>query len=145
MAIKKLAHYSIRTNDLDASFRFYTEVLSFRSGYRPPFPFPGMWLYVDEDESEFGAIHLIGVDTADSEGLMQYLGGRVAYDQGGTGSVDHIAFLATNWPEIRARCRTRGLPHSERVVPDLGLLQVFLVDPSGLTVELNFPASEANG
>ena len=127
MAIKKLAHYSIRTNDLDASLRFYSEVLSFRSGYRPAFPFPGIWLYMDEDESEFGAIHLIGVDTANAEGLMQYLGDRAAYDQGGTGAVDHIAFLATNWSQIRARCKTNGIPYSERVVPDLGLLQVFLV------------------
>ena len=30
------------------------------------------------------------------------------------------------------------------MVPELGLLQVFLVIPSGLTVKLNFPASEAN-
>lgn len=144
MAIQKLAHYSLRTNDLEASLRFYTEVLRFRSGYRPPFPFPGIWLYVDEDESEFGAIHLIGVDPADASGLMRYLGERAAYDQGGTGALDHIAFLASDWPEIRARCRQHGVPYSERVVPELGLLQVFLVDPSGLTVELNFPASEAN-
>lgn len=144
MAIRKLAHYSIRTNDLDASRHFYTEVLSFRSGYRPPFPFPGIWLYVDEDESEFGAIHLIGVDPNDSTGLMRYLGEREAYDQGGTGALDHIAFLARDWLPIRARCRQHGVPYRERVVPELGLLQVFLLDPSGLTVELNFPASEAN-
>ncbi|MDT4880872.1 hypothetical protein FQZ97_1166730 [compost metagenome] len=100
---------------------------------------------MDDDESEFGAIHLIGVDAASSDGLMSYLGDRAAYDQGGTGAVDHVAFLATNWAEIRTRCNARGIPFSERVVPNLGLLQVFLVDPSGLTVELNFPASEANG
>ncbi|WP_247254202.1 VOC family protein [Pseudomonas moorei] len=142
MAIKKLAHYSIRTNNLEASLRFYTEVLSFRSGYRPAFPFPGLWLYIDEDESEFGAIHLIGVDANSPKGLLDYLGERKAYDQGGTGALDHIAFLASDWQIIRSRCLEHGVPYSERVVPDLGLLQVFLTDPSGLTIELNFPASE---
>jgi len=54
MTITKLAHYAIRTADLEASRRFYTEVIGFRVGYRPPFPFPGIWLYQDEDHPEFG-------------------------------------------------------------------------------------------
>jgi hypothetical protein len=31
----------------------------------------------------------------------------------------------------------------ERTVPSLGLRQVFLTDPSGVTIELNYPAAEA--
>ena len=30
----------------------------------------------------------------------------------------------------------------ERTVPVLGLHQVFIKDPNGVTIELNFPASE---
>jgi catechol 2,3-dioxygenase-like lactoylglutathione lyase family enzyme len=72
MAIVKPAHYSIRTTDLDRSQRFYTEVLQLRVGFRPPFDFPGVWLYADQEESEFGAVHLIGVDPASREGLAGY-------------------------------------------------------------------------
>ena len=36
MGLTKLAHYSIRTNDLERSCAFYERVLGFRRGYRPP-------------------------------------------------------------------------------------------------------------
>ena len=65
MEISKLAHYSIRTTDLEASRRFYTEIMQFRVGFRPPFGFPGLWLYFDDDESEFGVVHIIGTDPND--------------------------------------------------------------------------------
>jgi catechol 2,3-dioxygenase-like lactoylglutathione lyase family enzyme len=122
MAIVKSTHYSIRTADLDESQRFYTDVLQLRVGFRPPFNFPGVWLYPDQDESEFGAVHLIGVDP----------------DLQGSGSVDHIAFLATDWPGMRQRCDALGIPYRMQRVPSLDLIQVFLVDPSGVTIELNY-------
>ena len=56
MSISKLAHYSIRATDLEASRKFYTEVMGFRVGYRPNFPFPGVWLYQSEDEREYGVV-----------------------------------------------------------------------------------------
>jgi catechol 2,3-dioxygenase-like lactoylglutathione lyase family enzyme len=122
MAIAKPAHYSIRTADLDGSQRFYTDVLQLRVGFRPPFNFPGVWLYSGQDESEFGAVHLIGVDPRSR----------------GSGSVDHIAFLATDWPGMRRRCDASGIPYRVQRVPSLDLTQVFLVDPSGVTIELNY-------
>ena len=45
MPINKLAHFSVRTTALDASRRFYCNVLGFQEGFRPPFDFPGIWLY----------------------------------------------------------------------------------------------------
>jgi len=143
MPISKLAHYSIRTGDLEASRKFYTEVLGLRVGYRPPFNFPGIWLYLDSDESEYGVVHIIGIDRENSDGLDQYLGSREADDLKGTGSVDHIAFLATDWPAMRARCKHWNVAYRERTVPSLGLHQVFMEDPFGVTIELNYPASEA--
>ena len=74
MAITRLAHYSIRTTDLEASRRFYTEVLGFRVGYRPEFPFPGIWLYNGPDDGDFGIVHIIGFDANDASGLVGYLG-----------------------------------------------------------------------
>jgi len=137
----KLAHYSIRTTDLEASRRFYIEILQFRVGYRPPFNFPGLWLYVGEDESEYGVVHVIGMPSEGS-GLSDYLGDRDTNSLSGSGAVDHVAFLATNWPQMRERCNANGVKFVERTVPLLGLHQVFIVDPSGVTIELNYPSSE---
>jgi catechol 2,3-dioxygenase-like lactoylglutathione lyase family enzyme len=143
MGLSRLGHYSIRTADLDASRRFYTEVLGLRVGFRPPFPFPGVWLYLGDDEADFGVVHLIGVEPDGPEGLAQYLGHRSTDPLAGTGALDHIAFLAAGWPDLRARLAARGQDVVERTVPDLGLRQVFLTDPSGVTIELNYPADEA--
>ncbi len=140
MALAKLGHYAVRTDDLEASRHFYVEGLGLRVGYRPPFGFPGLWLYLGDDEASFGVVHLIGADP--SGALADYLG------EGGTGDggqVDHIAFLAADWAAMRDRCEGLGLDYVQRTVPTLGLHQVFLRDPSGVTVELNFPAAEALG
>jgi catechol 2,3-dioxygenase-like lactoylglutathione lyase family enzyme len=37
MPLTKLSHYSVRTPDLEAARKFYTEVLGFTVGLRPPF------------------------------------------------------------------------------------------------------------
>lgn len=141
MPIQKLAHYSIRTTDLDKSRRFYIDVMEMREGYRPPFKFPGAWLYLNEDESDFGVVHIIGIDPNDTSGLLEYLGegGELA---AGTGTVDHIAFLSTGVDAFHGRLRAAGYTWRDRTVPSLGLHQVFVEDPSGVTIEMNFPASE---
>ena len=143
MAISKLAHFSIRTPDLDASRGFYTRVLGFKEGFRPAFKFPGVWLYRGGDELDYGVIHLIGIDLNDPSGLVDYLGDEDANGLQGSGAVDHVAFMATDLYAMRMTLQQEGVPFRERTVPDLGLHQVFLEDPSGVTVELNFPAAEA--
>jgi catechol 2,3-dioxygenase-like lactoylglutathione lyase family enzyme len=141
MAISKLAHYSIRTLDLDASRRFYERVLGFKVGYRPPFDFPGLWLYMGGDESDYGTVHLIGVDPDNPDSLSAYLGDKtVPVD--GTGTVDHIAFLATGVEDMWKTLTSESIAWRDRTVPSLGLHQVFIEDPSGVTIELNFPAFE---
>ena len=134
MAIEKLAHYSIRTHDLDASRRFYVDLLGLRPGYRPPFPFPGVWLYAGEGDDDHGVVHLIGITAPDE--LAAYLGNRPLAR--GTGALDHIAFVADDWPRMKANCDECGVPYVERTVPLLGLHQVFVTDPSGVVIELNF-------
>lgn len=136
MALRKLAHYAVRAKDLEASRRFYEDILQLRAGRRPAFPFPGIWLYLDDDESEFGVVHLVG----EGAGASHYLGAGPATASADTGLLDHIAFLADDWPALRERCRAAGLAYVERAVPGLGLMQIFVTDPSGVTVELNFPA-----
>lgn len=141
MPVSKLAHYSIRTTDLEKSCRFYERILGFRRGYRPPFDFPGAWLYKGGDEADFGTVHIIGVDPDNPAGLTAYLGDK-ALPESGTGTVDHIAFLATGVEAMWKTLQAEHIAYRERTVPSLGLHQVFIEDPSGVTIELNFPAEE---
>jgi len=144
MPVGRLDHYSIRTLDIEASRTFYTKVLGFQDGYRPPFDFPGLWLYNGAPYPEScGVVHIIGIDLNDPQGLKEYLGDRDLESLRGTGSVDHMAFSATGLKEMRKRLARHKVSCRERTVPSLGLHQVFFEDPSGVTIELNFPAAEA--
>ncbi len=144
MPIGKLDHYSIRTLDLQASEHFYTRVMGFTVGFRPPFKFPGLWLYNGGSYPEtFGVVHIIGIDPKDPEGLKEYLGDKDLDALHGTGTVDHMAFRATDLAQMRERLKAQQVAYRERTVPSLGLHQVFFEDPSQVTIELNFPAAEA--
>ena len=142
MALQKLAHFSVRTTDLELSKKFYTEILGFTVGFRPAFPFPGIWLYQGGDEAEFGVVHLIGIDKNDPDGLKEYLGDKDESTLHGSAAVDHIAFIASDLSDMHRRLKQGGLPYRERTVPGLGLHQLFVDDPSGVTIELNYPADE---
>lgn len=134
MAITRLDHYSIRTTDLAATERFYTDVLGLEVGPRPTFPFPGVWLY----QSGVAVVHVVGIDPNDSSGLKDYLGDKAA-DATGTGTIDHVAFIGNDVEAMRAKFRAAGVTFRDRTVPALKLEQVFLEDPNGVTIELNFP------
>lgn len=143
MPIAKLAHFSVRTTSIEASRRFYMDILGFKEGFRPAFNFPGVWLYMGGDEADYGVVHIIGIDKNDPQGLTAYLGDKAESSLTGSGAVDHLAFLATDLATMRQRLKKAALEYRERTVPDLGLHQVFVEDPSGVTIELNFPAAEA--
>ncbi len=146
MDIKRVDHYSIRTLDLEASRRFYTEVIGLKEGPRPPFDFPGYWLYSGEPPADlrngarnYGMVHLMGP----APGLTDYLGDKdAAALKGGTGPLDHVAFAATGRAGMIERCQCHNVAFFERDVPLLGLRQMFIKDPDGVTIELNYPASE---
>jgi hypothetical protein len=44
---------------------------------------------------------------------------------------------------MRGRLQQHNIAYRERTVPSLGLHQVFFEDPSDVTIELNYPAAEA--
>jgi len=138
-----LNHFSIRTTDLDATRVFYETVLGLTVGPRPPFPFPGLWLYNGDHASVANAmVHVIGMDKNDPEGLKQYLGDRDVSSLHGTGAVDHIALMAAGLEGMLENLKRLGVPCRERTVPAIGLHQLFLDDPCGLVIELNYPAAE---
>lgn len=138
-----LNHFSIRTLDLEATRAFYVDLLGLQVGPRPDFPFPGLWLYQGPTTVYANAaVHVIGLDRNDPSGLQGYLGDRDEASLQGSGAVDHVAFFATDLPAMMARLQAAGVAWRERTVPGVGLHQVFLDDPSGVMVELNYPVAE---
>ncbi len=123
MTIYGLDHFNVVTSDLEASRRFYVRVLGLSEGERPPFDFPGAWLYCADD----AVVHLVAKGGADAPS---------------GGAVDHVAFRARDLAGVVARLREHGIAHSVRTVPGRGLRQVFVHDPNGVKIELSFAASE---
>jgi len=139
MPINTLDHCSIRTLDLKKSKAFYVDILSMQEGERPDLPFPGHWLYLGAQT----VIHLVGVDPKDPSGLVGYLGGEIDPDAlDGSGSLDHIAFRATDATGLIKRLEENGVSYRERQLPNMDLYQIFLEDPNGITIELNYFGSD---
>lgn len=136
MTLSTLDHCSIRTTRLPETREFYVDILGMEDGARPNFDFPGHWLYVGDKP----VVHLIGIDAESPEGLEEYLGGNVDPDapQGGPSAFDHVAFRAKDPSILRKRLDDSGYKYRERMVPDLELFQIFVEDPNGVTVELNY-------
>ena len=138
-----LNHFSIRTTDLAATKAFYVNLLGLQEGPRPAFPFPGYWLYQGPlDAYANAAVHVIGIDPIERSGLDNYLGERDTGSLKGSGAVDHVAFFATDLIGMLKRLQAAGIEPRLRTVPGVGLHQLFLNDPSGVVVELNYPMEE---
>lgn len=138
-----LNHYSIRTTDLDGCRAFYANVLGLTVGPRPEFPFPGLWMYAgDHAQYANAVVHIIGSDANAPQGLNDYLGERGDAAPSGTGVIDHVAFFADGLAAMMAHLQQLGIEFRQRAVPGIGLYQLFLDDPNGVVVELNYPAHE---
>lgn len=136
MKIQRLDHFTLRTAGLEATLNFYERITGMRAGPRPPFPFPGHWLYLDG----MPVLHLAG--PGQGAELEHYLGDREPGHSASTGAVDHIAFRASGLPDFEARLAHERCDYRGRTVPAAGEHQVFLKDPNGVTVEFIFPGSE---
>jgi len=80
-------------------------------------------------------VHLMGARTP-REGIV-VRGTEKKYED--TGRLDHIAFAATDVEGVRKRLKARNVQFREQIVPRTGDTQIFLYDPDGVGVELNFP------
>jgi catechol 2,3-dioxygenase-like lactoylglutathione lyase family enzyme len=132
MSVAELNHYFVRTNDLEASRRFYCDVLGFKVMPRPSFPFPGYWLGIGGK----ALVHMGPHGVPNSE--LYYLGTSAASATDNTGVIDHIAFLATEPRSFADRFAAAGVTARKRFLPEFRLFQMFVRDPDGLTIELNF-------
>ncbi|RYF08621.1 MAG: extradiol dioxygenase [Comamonadaceae bacterium] len=135
MQVHRLDHFTLRTEKLAATVAFFENVAGLVAGPRPPFGFPGAWLY----GGGAAILHLAPFDPEDHE-LQRYLGARSAGS--GSGCMDHIALRCTGLPAFEERLRRLGLPYSPRTVPQVLEHQVFVVDPNGIRVEFIFSSDE---
>lgn len=137
MALNNLEHFLVRANNLDDTRAFYENVLGLRVGERPNFPFAGDWLYL----GGVPCVHL--VQEGFEEGLATFMGREEGETQphDNTGAIDHIAFNATDLDGMRKRFADFGLETHEQGIGNLR--QIFIKDPNGVRIELNFRTSGA--
>jgi catechol 2,3-dioxygenase-like lactoylglutathione lyase family enzyme len=132
MPLQRLEHYLVLSDDIHKTRDFYCDVLGMTEGFRPQLDFPGFWLYVGDTP----CIHIAEWQTYAV--WTQAVGIPVSERASATGPVDHIAFNATGFDEMRARLLSRKLEWSENSLDDIGMKQMFLRDPNGVPIEINF-------
>ena len=57
-----------------------------------------------------------------------------------SGCFDHIAFRSNGLERVLEKLQRANVAYTVKRVPDIDLTQVFLKDPSGIGVEINFAA-----
>ena len=115
---------SVPSARLPDMLAFYTGIVGLREGERPPLPFPGHFLYCES--SPIPVLHLASYQEDD-----------LALSQP-TGRFNHVCFRMRGLAEAQARLAAGTHPHREQERPGNPLVQVFVTDPAGLTVELTF-------
>lgn len=122
--ISGMDHFTIVTDQLEATHRFYTGLLALVEGPRPPFPVPGYWLYAGTRP----VLHVIGVHQM---------------PEPRRGAIDHIAFRAEDLSGAVDRLDAFGIAYRIIRAPgEMRTWQVFFDDPNGVEVELDFDAAE---
>jgi catechol 2,3-dioxygenase-like lactoylglutathione lyase family enzyme len=118
-------HVNVRTANLDALARFYTEVVGLRQGERPPLGFPGAWLYAGQQ----AVIHLVGVDEQPApEGSLR---------------LEHFAFRAQGLSDFLTKLEHSGVPYRQSRQAGTGNIIINLRDPDGNRFHIDFDGSEA--
>ena len=133
MPINTLDHVNIRTALLAETYAFYAELLGLTLSLAPGAKDTGMgaWLY---DKSQRPVLHVGGVDVNYGDDSK----GRPA--KHGSGAVHHIAFDCSGYADMLDKLEKMGLVARTNDVASIGLRQIFIEDPNGVLVELNFRA-----
>lgn len=141
MPVSHIEHFLVAAGDIDATRDWYARVLGMKSGPHPDFGFPVHWMYA----GDLDVVHIGPSAKGANEIQKKYLG-RTAQDQGaGTGALDHIAFRATGLRTMLEHLKKEGVPFSQRRANGQALFQLFLYDPNGIKIELNYAAHETEG
>ena len=129
MSVGVLDHFNIRTRKLADTVRFYEDVLGLEKGARPNFAFPGAWMYSEGK----AVVHLVDISQTDEQ------------QKPDSGVVHHVAFVSRGFTGMSKRLQSRGMPFNSRQVPGGDLWQIFVNDPNGVMIELNYEAAKEGG
>ena len=124
MPVTEMNHFTVLTDDLERTRAFYVELLGLREGPRPPLGFPGAWLYAGERP----ILHVIAGRPLPAERR---------------GVLDHMAFSAKGLAALTARLDSVGVAYDLRRQAESNVWRLFVSDPNGARVELDFDASES--
>ena len=100
---------------------FYCNVVGLTEGFRPTFERFGFWLYIGEND----VLHLITPKEGDGRSPQK-------------SSFDHVAFKTDDYQGVLKKLKTLAIPFEEKPIPGMKAHQIFLRDPAGNRVELNF-------
>ncbi len=132
MPLEKLEHYLVMTDDIDATRDFYRDVIGLQEGYRADLGFPGYWLYLDDTP----VIHIAEWQTYTAH--SNKLGIPVTTRGNSTAALDHIAFNGTDAQTMITHLETMNIPYHRNDVVVANLVQLFITDPNGIKLELNY-------
>jgi len=121
--IQAMNHFTVLSDDLDATRKFYGALMGLKEGPRPPFKFPGIWYYAGKDP------------------ILHVIAGRKLPDDP-AGVLDHMAFTAHDLPATAAKLKKEGVEYDLRRQPGTEQWQLFCKDPNGAVVELDFDRAE---
>jgi catechol 2,3-dioxygenase-like lactoylglutathione lyase family enzyme len=127
MAVTAMNHFNILTDDLPATLAFYEEHLDLKPGARPPFTFPGAWLYADGGKGKDPILHIVA--GKQKKDLVR-------------GVIDHMAFSGSGLAAAVAKLKARGVSYELRRLPAYGTWQLFFHDPNGAKVEIDYDPGE---
>ncbi len=134
MLVNALDHVNIITADLDGTAKFYQSLLGLerRDGPSPLTPATAQWMH----DHEGRAILHINTPAAPAAVKRETRAGPQ------TGAIHHVALKCTGHLEMVERLVTLGLEHHHNHVESINLRQIFLSDPNGVLIELNFFGEE---
>jgi catechol 2,3-dioxygenase-like lactoylglutathione lyase family enzyme len=128
MAVTSMNHFTILTDDLPATLAFYEETMDLKPGARPPFDFPGAWLYADGGRARDPILHIVA--------------GKAKKDLV-KGVIDHMAFTGRDMAAVVGKLKARGVSYQLARQVGYGTWQLFFHDPNGAKVEIDFDPAEA--
>lgn len=132
MKIERLDHVNIHTDRLEDTIRFYEEVMGLTRGLAPGLdPEMTAWMF----DGDRALIHLGKAGSILGEAKT---GGAPSDTPPGSGAVHHVAFNCSDYDSMIARLQRLGVAHITNTVPAVDLKQIFIHDPNGVMLELNF-------